>query len=60
LLLGLAWPVTVLAWPAALILAGTVSRFVAGGARQLPAEVAAETRRLLAENERLRQQQEGG
>lgn len=54
LLTGLAWPLII----PFTIPARAVGRFVTGGARQLPAEVAAETRRLEAENERLRQQQE--
>lgn len=50
LLLGLAWPFI---WPAMLI-----RRIVTAGTRELPEETQAQIRRLEAENERLRRQQE--
>lgn len=51
LLTGLAWPF--------ILPAIAVAHFVKAGARQLPEELAAEIKRLEAENERLRLQQEG-
>lgn len=51
LLLGLAWPLIA---PALL-----VRRVVTAGSRQLPEELAAEIRRLEAENDKLKRQQEG-
>jgi hypothetical protein len=50
-LTGLAWPCVPLAI--------ALGRFVSAGNRQLPEELAAEIKRLEAENEQLRQQQEG-
>lgn len=52
LLAGLVWPLIV---PARLS-----ARFVAGGGRQLPEELDAEIKRLEAENDRLKRQQEDG
>lgn len=55
LLAGLVWPFILPALLATRLLTGVV---VAGG-RQLPEELAAEIKRLEAENDRLKRQQEG-